>query len=193
MIETVALALEARSPKEHVTTPPMFEQVPTEDVAERKDAPAGSGLVKTTFTAVPGPRLVTTIILVSGRVAAAGLGVRSVLKPKSATGRFRAVVITTTLFDGLGSVSLAATLAAFVSVNELIPCPIKARGRTTPMVTVATAPVEIVPRLPMTLVALVITNPWDDAAETSVTPGGNMFVNATEEAGLGPRFETVNV
>jgi len=65
-ITIVALSLDAKSPSEHVTIPLMFEQVPTVELAETKAAPAGKGSVTTTAKAVPGPRLVTTIVFVNG-------------------------------------------------------------------------------------------------------------------------------
>ena len=114
-------------------------------------------------------------------------------RPMSTTGRWKVVRTVTVLLAGLGSISLDATMAVLVSIAEFIPGGMRADEGATTTVTVATAPVERFPRLPKTVVAFVITSPWEEMAETKVTPAGNTLVNATELAESGPKLATKKV
>jgi hypothetical protein len=109
------------------------------------------------------------------------LGATVSLKARSAdavTGVLRVAV----LFPGTGSVSLAATLAVFVTVPAAV-------GVTT-IVTVALAALARVPRLQLTAAVQV---PWLGVAETNVTPVGTASVKVTPVAGDGPLLVTVRV
>ena len=190
---TVAVAFGAKLPREQVTMPPLFEHVPTVALAETNVAPAGRGLVNTTSSAVPGPRLVTTMVLVSASPVTTGPGAAARLTPASATGRCTVATAEATLLPGFESVSLAPTLAVFVRRTVLAP-----EGRTaavgiTTTVTVATAPVFSVPRLARTVFAFVSATPWEGVAESKVTPAGRALVKATDVAAFGPLLATVKV
>jgi len=54
-----------RVPSEHTVAPPMFAQLPCEDVADTKVAPAGTGLVIVTPVAAAGPMFVASIVKVT--------------------------------------------------------------------------------------------------------------------------------
>ena len=63
---TVAVALDARSPRAQVTAPLALVMVPTVELelAAMNPAPGGSGSVRTALRAVPGPRFVMATVLV---------------------------------------------------------------------------------------------------------------------------------
>src|SRR5437763_1974077 len=90
------------------------------------------------------------------------------------------------LLAGLVSVSVAVTVAVFVMVPGV-------GGAWTTIVTVALAPLLMVPRLPVTVLPAVVTVPWLGVAETNVTPAGNVSVRVTPVAALGPLLATVTM
>jgi hypothetical protein len=92
------------------------------------------------------------------------------------------VVTVAVLFPGMGSVSLAATLAVFVTVPAAV-------GVTT-IVTVDLAAFARLPRLQLTAAVQV---PWLGVAETNVTPEGSASVRVTPVTGDGPLFVTIRV
>src|SRR5438309_219474 len=61
-------------PSEHTTPPPVFEQLPCDDVADTNVALAGIGLVIVTPVAVAGPRLVARIVNVTLLPTTTGFG-----------------------------------------------------------------------------------------------------------------------
>lgn len=92
------------------------------------------------------------------------------------------VLTVAVLFPGTGSVSLAATLAVFVSVPAAV-------GLTT-IVTVALAVFARVPRLQLTVAVQI---PWLGVTETKVTFVGTASVKVTPVAGDGPLLVTMSV
>jgi hypothetical protein len=190
---TVALVFVARLPKEHVTTPPALEQVPTVVVADPSVVPAGRGSVNTTARAVADPALVTRIVFVRALPAKTGSGAPPWLIFRPVTGRVTVITALAVLLPGLGSVSAGHTLAVFVRRILLIPEGRTEGDGTATMATVATAPVVKVPRLARTVLPFVRTTPCDGVAETNIRPVGTILVKAMELAVLGPPLATVKV
>jgi len=117
-----------------------------------------------------------------------GSGAADFVSSRSAfgSGLFTVVAAEAELFVVSGSVSLAVTLAAFVTDAASV-------GLTT-IVTVADPPEAIVPSLQMTVPeAWEQPLPCDETAEPKATAPGSVSVTATSVAALGPRFCTVSV
>ena len=93
----------------------------------------------------------------------------------------------TVLFAETGSTWLLVTVAVFVIVPDKV-----ADGFTT-RVSVALPPTERVPTLAVTVPDTCVAVPWDEVAETSVTPEGRGLVSVTPAAFAEPLFVSVMV
>jgi hypothetical protein len=92
-----------------------------------------------------------------------------------------------TLLPGLGSVSLADTLA------ELVKVPVVEVPTATTIVIVAWLPLAIVPRLQEIVPMPLQPPPWLTVAETKLTPGGRVSSTVTPVAVEGPLLMMVRV
>src|SRR5947209_6544742 len=116
--------------------------------------------------------------------ALTGLGLPTLVIDKSAGSVLVTVVdVLAVLLPGLGSGSLAVTLAVLLSVPASV-------GVTT-IVTLALLSNARFPRLQATVPLACAQVPWVDVAETNLTPAGNVSVSVTPVAAEGPLFVTV--
>ncbi len=105
---------------------------------------------------------------------------------RSATG-FTVVVAVAELLARLGSNSLAATLAVFVTDGAAAAC-----ARTT-TVAVAVAPLARVPTLQVIVPPAIEQVPWEPLAETRVKVAGGVSLTVTPVAAFGPLLVTVRL
>jgi hypothetical protein len=185
VIVTAALAPLAKLPRAHVIVPDDCAHEPTVEVAEPHETPAGITSISVTPVAALGPLLVTTTAYATFDPTAIGSGKSLIVTDTSAEPGFTVVLALAELFDGLGSLSFATTLAVFVSVPT-------ASGVTT-IVTVRIAPADMFPSPHVTVPLACAQVPEVGIADTKATAPGNTSVTVTPVTPSEPALVTVSV
>jgi hypothetical protein len=173
----------------HVTVPfaptaGVVHVQPTGDASETKFTPAGSASVSDTLAAGAGPLLVTVIVYVKLAPKVMVPAEASFVTIKSAA-ELTVVVAVAELLAGVGSGSVAVTVAVFDSIAAAV-------GVTT-MVMVALPLFTIPPRLQVTVPAPCVQTGPVGVTETKVTPAGRVSVSTTFVASRGPALLTTSV
>ena len=89
------------------------------------------------------------------------------------------------MLGGFGSDSLPLTVAVLVTVPTEVG--------VTVIVIEALAPEASEPALQVTVPEALVQVPWEELAETNVTPAGRLSVTVTPVAGLGPLLVAVRL
>jgi hypothetical protein len=184
LISTLGVAPFETVPSEHVTVPADCEQLPWDGVAELNVTPDGSVSVTVTPAAPEGPALLMPSVYVSCWPEETGSGESDFVIERSATGS-TVVVALALLFAEFGSLTPEETLAWFVTD------PVD--GGVTLIVTLALAPLAMLPSAHETTPEDWAQLPCEAVAVLNVTPLGSVSLTATVVAVEGPALLTPSV